>query len=140
MGKRRRARELAVQFLYQLNFTGNDDREAKEEKFWQEFHPDSEIREFCTRLISLVLEKQAEIDELIKQYTTNWDIARIAIVDKNILRVCIGELLYLEDIPPVVSINEAVDIAKKFGSAESGKFVNGILDKIRLEKVKNKDT
>jgi N utilization substance protein B len=78
-----------------------------------------------------VLEKQAALDETIKKYAANWDLRRIAVVDRNILRLAIYEMMFRDDIPPIVSINEAVDIAKKFSTEDSGKFVNGILDRIK---------
>ena len=89
------------------------------------------MRVFAEPLIRGTLEHQAELDERIKQYAKNWDLHRMAVVDRNILRLAIYEMLYRDDIPPVVSINEAVDIAKKFSTEDSGKFVNGILDKVK---------
>lgn len=133
MGKRRQARELAVQFLYQMDITGAEDFPLLLENFWQEHEISKEIKNYSDRLVKLVFENKPRLDKFIAQYTTNWDITRIAVVDRNILRTAICELLYMEDIPPIVSINEAVDIAKRYGSSESGKFVNGILDKIRIE-------
>lgn len=136
MGRRRMARELAVQFLYQVDIIGKKELPQLLEDFWQEHNVSSEIKDYSDRLIKLVIEKQPDIDKFIAQYTTNWDITRIAVVDRNVLRSAVCELLYMEDIPPIVSINEAVDVAKKYGSADSGKFVNGILDKIRIEMAK----
>lgn len=138
MGKRRQSRELAVQFLYQTDITGRENWQKELEYFWKEQDTSPDIKEFSNRIINTVTEKIEEIDKLIASYTTNWDISRISVVDRNILRAAIGELLYMDDIPPIVSINEAVDIAKKYGTSESGKFVNGILDKIRMELVKKK--
>lgn len=136
MGKRRQSRELAVQFLYQIDITGNDNLQKSMDGFWNEQDVEADVKEFSNRIINKVIEQKKEIDKLIVSYTTNWDISRIAVVDRNVLRVAISELLYMDDIPPIVSINEAVDIAKKYGTSESGKFVNGILDKIRMEMVK----
>lgn len=140
MGKRRQSRELAVQFLYQIDITGGTNWQDALECFWKEQDIDQDVKDFSNRIIGKVIEKKGEIDKLITSYTTNWDIRRIAVVDRNILRVAISELLYMDDIPPIVSINEAVDIAKKYGSGESGKFVNGILDKIRMETVPQKSS
>lgn len=140
MGRRRQSRELAVQFLYQIDMVGNKDWYKLLEHFWKENEADSDVKEFTEEIVKNVIDKKESIDKLITSYTTNWDISRIAIVDRNILRAAICELTYLKDIPPIVAINEAVDIAKKFGAPESGKFVNGILDKIRLESNKEKDT
>src|SRR5207302_8942858 len=89
------------------------------------------IREFADPLIKGTLEHRSESDELIKKHAQNWELHRIAAVDRNILRLAIYEMLHRDDIPPVVSINEAVDIAKKFSTQDSGKFVNGILDQIK---------
>jgi N utilization substance protein B len=94
---------------------------------------DTAVRLFAEPLIRGTIENQVRIDELIRQHARNWELHRIAVVDRNIMRLAIYEMLCREDIPPVVSINEAVDIAKKFSTHDSGKFVNGILDKIRAE-------
>src|SRR5205823_8413377 len=90
-------------------------------------------RVFADPLIRGTLECRPEMDEVIKKHAKNWDLHRMAAVDRNILRLAIYEMLHREDIPPVVSINEAVDIAKKFSTQDSGKFVNGILDKVKSE-------
>jgi len=157
MGKRREARERAVQFLFQhdLNPPENLDRALNE--FWDtqraaaiagekgpatwgqpvELPPptaeEAEMRLFADPLIRGTLDHRNAIDELIKKHAKNWDFHRIAAVDRNIMRLAIFEMLHREDIPPIVSINEAVDIAKKFSTQDSGKFVNGILDKIKGE-------
>jgi N utilization substance protein B len=90
-------------------------------------------REFAEPLIRGTLEYRDEVDDIIKRHAKNWDLHRMAAVDRNILRLAIYEMLHRADIPPVVSINEAVDIAKKFSTQDSGKFVNGILDKVKGE-------
>ncbi len=138
MGKRRQSRELAIQFLYQLDIVGQSEWQEALKNFWKENEADQEIKDFSIRIINNVIENKPAIDKLIESYATNWDISRIAAVDRNVLRSAISELIYAKDIPPIVAINEAVDIAKKYGTPESGKFVNGILDKIRLETAKNK--
>jgi len=94
---------------------------------------EAEVRLFAEPLIRGTLQYRDEADEYIKKHAQNWELHRIAAVDRNILRLAIYEMLHREDIPPVVSINEAVDIAKKFSTHDSGKFVNGILDKIKGE-------
>ena len=91
------------------------------------------MRLFADPLIRGVLEHRAQIDRVIEQHVRNWSLDRMAAVDRNVLRLAAYEMLHREDIPPVVSINEAVDIAKKFSTHDSGKFVNGILDKIKGE-------
>jgi len=132
-GKRRLARELAVQFLYQFDLSGGSLEEALP-LFWQTQPEAGDAgRKFVEELIHGVIERRSEIDEKIAKYTENWDLPRIAAVDRNILRLAIYEMLFRDDIPPVVSINEAVDIAKKFSTRESGAFVNGILDRLKAD-------
>jgi N utilization substance protein B len=91
------------------------------------------VRTFADKLIRGTIEHREEADQRIRQYAQNWDLHRMAVVDRNILRMAIYEMLHREDIPPIVSINEAVDIAKKFSTQESGKFVNGLLDKVKSD-------
>ena len=134
MGKRRTGRELALQFLYQIDIAGIESWQELLEIFWREHKVDRDIEEFSGKLINLIISNKKAIDSEIKKHATNWDLDRIAIVERNILRMSICELFHMDDIPPIVSINEAIDIAKKYGGIDSGKFVNGILDKIRLEK------
>jgi N utilization substance protein B len=130
-GKRRLARELAVQFLYQYDLSGGDFAEALRLFWCTQDDVNQTVREFAESLIRGTVENRAQLDERIQQYTEHWELARIAAVDRNVLRLAIYEMLFRDDIPPVVSINEAVDIAKKFSTRESGAFVNGILDKLR---------
>ena len=94
------------------------------------------MREFSTTLVDGTLKNLAKIDEYITSYAENWQLSRMAVIDRNIMRMGTFELLYLEDMPPKVAINEAVELAKKYGDTESGKFVNGILDKINKKEVK----
>jgi len=132
-GKRRLARELAIQFLYQFDMAGGSLEEALP-LFWEtQNEVTADGRKFSEELIRGVVERKVAIDEKIVKYTENWDLPRIAAVDRSILRLAMYELLYRDDIPPVVSINEAVDIAKKFSTRESGAFVNGILDRLKAD-------
>lgn len=133
MRKRTKSRECVLQILYAMDVTSIGAEEALAD-FWAE-HPSftKEIREFAEELIKGVHENMEKIDKAISEYATNWTLKRMAVVDRNILRYATYELLFRSDIPPKVTINEAVDIAKKFGDANSGKFVNGILDKIGRE-------
>ena len=133
MGTRRQSREAAVQILYQRDINPHEPIDDAITKFWQDQDYDADVRPFAESLARGALEKRAESDEQIRRVAENWDIDRIAAVDRNILRLAIYEMMFRDDIPPVVSINEAVDIAKKFSTRESGKFVNGILDRIRKE-------
>ena len=151
---RRLARELAIQFLFQHDMNPPEVIEEELDRFWEsqtsaaiaEDHKpstwgdppepspptseDKEVRRFGEPLIRGVLEKLSKLDTIIKEQTSNWDIERIAKVDRNILRLAIYEMLHRDDIPPVVSINEAIDIAKKFSTENSGRCVNCILDKV----------
>lgn len=128
--KRTQARECAIQILYQHEMNPDGGKEAIEH-YWAQApaHP-PEVRQFASNLVSGTIQHLKEIDEVIMRYTENWELKRMAVVDRNILRLATYELLFMEDIPPKVAINEAVNIAKKFSQEESGKFVNGILDKI----------
>ena len=157
MGTRREARERAVQFLFQHDLNPADDLDQALGFFWQsqqivalsekerrailetgaDLPPptpqQAAVQLFADPLIRGVVEHQPQIDDAIRQHVKNWELRRIAAVDRNVLRLAIFEMLFRDDIPPVVSINEAVDIAKKFSTEESGKFVNGILDNIKGE-------
>ena len=132
MGKRREGREAAVQFLFQHDLNA-EVQAGQESAFWELRPSTKEVRDFSEALAKGVLANQAAIDERIRKYTANYELHRIAIVDRNILRVAIYEMLFCNDVPPVVSINEAIEIAKRFGSEDSGRFVNGILDKLKEE-------
>jgi len=157
MGKRREARERAVQFLFQHDLNPPEKLDEALNHFWssqrtaaiaddkgvahwgqQVERPEptadeQEIRVFADPLIRGTLQFREEADVHICKHAQNWELKRIAAVDRNILRLAIYEMLHRDDIPPVVSINEAVDIAKKFSTRDSGKFVNGILDKVKGE-------
>lgn len=134
MRKRTKARECALKVLYQIEMTGDDYNDSLR-LFWERDRGNSVvIREFAAHLVEGVNKNIKAIDTTISKYATNWQIERMAVVDRNILRIAAFEMLYLDDIPPKVSINEAVDIAKKYGDTDSGKFVNGILDKISKTK------
>jgi N utilization substance protein B len=132
MGARREGREAAVQFLYQRDLSGGGDAQSVDE-FWELRPATKKVRDFGMALAEGVLARQVDIDERIVKAAVNYDLHRIAAVDRNILRVAIFEMLYCTDVPPVVSINEAIEIAKRFGTEDSGRFVNGILDRIRSD-------
>ncbi len=139
MGKRRRSRELALQVLYQRDITGQD--AAKTLIQLQEHFSSASVRDdFAERIVLGVLTHREEIDRLVEQYSDNWRLARMTVIDRNLLRLATFELLYCDEIPPKVTLNEAVDLGKKFGSEESSAFINGILDRIRKEKVRKKPT
>ena len=132
MGKRREGREAAVQFLVFCDLNQGSGTSAARE-FWELRPATRPIREFALNLVEGVLSHRAETDERITRYAENYELGRLAVVDRNILRLAIYEMLHREDIPPVVSINEAIEIAKRFGSEESSRFVNGILDRVKLD-------
>ncbi|HID28564.1 MAG TPA: transcription antitermination factor NusB [Desulfobacterales bacterium] len=131
MGNRRRSRELAMQALFQIEMTQDHSREAIE-LFCEHFRVPKNAKPFFLRLVEGVKEFQHEIDPLITGFSENWKINRMSRADRNIMRIAVYELLFCDDIPPKVSINEAIDIGKKFGTEESGAFINGILDSIRI--------
>ncbi len=138
MRRRTRAREFALQVLYQMDIT-KDSADVSLDNFWQA-HADenisAEIKDFTDQLVTGVAENLKTIDAKISGYATNWQLERMAVIDRNILRLSGYELIYRSDIPPKVSINEAVELAKKYSGQEASKFVNAILDKINLEKNK----
>ena len=135
MGKRRRSRQFALQVLYQLDVTKQNPIRAIAQ--WNEHFSASEGKdEFVERIVLGVLEHCQEIDRLIEQYSENWRLERMSIVDRNILRMATFELLYCEEIPPKVTLNEAIDLGKRYGSEDSGSFINGILDRIQNEAVR----
>ena len=130
MRKRTRAREAALKILYAVDIT-KEDPEKCIDIFWESNDGEErEIKVFANALVSGVSKNKELIDKVISYYATNWQLKRMAVIDRNILRFATYELLFMEDIPPKVAINEAIDIAKKYGDKDSGKFVNGILDKI----------
>ena len=132
MRKRTRARELALQALYQLDLRGAEVL-GDIERFLSEREAEPEVRAFARLLIDGCWQHLAELDAAIAAVAENWDIRRMAVVDRNVLRLASFELLFLDDVPPKVSINEAIDLAKRFSTADSGAFVNGILDRIRSQ-------
>jgi N utilization substance protein B len=135
LGRRTKSREFALQALYQLNIT-KQDVTALLVQFQEHFLPGGEADEFLRRLVLGVLEHREELDRLIERYSENWRLNRIDVIDRNILRMALFELLYCQDIPPKVTINEAIDLGKRYGSEDSGSFINGILDRIQNELVR----
>ena len=136
MRKRTKAREYALQIMYAVDIT-KDEPALCIERFWEGSDESSEaVKTFTNGLVNGAADKSKEIDRLISKYATNWQLDRMAVIDRNVLRIATYELLFMDDIPPKVSINEAIDIAKKFGGDDSGKFVNGVLDKINKTEAK----
>jgi N utilization substance protein B len=128
---RSRCRELALQFLYQAEFSG-EHRAEDLSRFWSYFQKGEEVPAYLLELAMGVGLHQEELDALIARHSEHWRLERMTVVDRNLLRLAIFELLYQPEIPPKVVINEAVEMAKKYGTEASGAFVNGILDQIRV--------
>jgi transcription antitermination protein NusB len=128
MGDRRRARELALQMLFHLEFNKDDERWRK--TFWN-IHPAApSVRDFADQIVSGVIQYQKTIDDLIRKHAQHWALERMTAVDRNIMRIGICELMVMEDVPAKVTLNEAIEIAKRYGDEVSGAFVNGILDQV----------
>ncbi|MBI5581864.1 MAG: transcription antitermination factor NusB [Deltaproteobacteria bacterium] len=130
MGTRRKARELAMQALFFMDVR-SDFSEETFGRFCANFAPKPDVRPFFLRLVRGVLRSQTELDALIERFSENWSLGRMSGVDRNVMRIAVYEMVCCRDIPAKVSINEAVDIGKKFGTEESGAFINGIVDSIR---------
>ncbi|MCX5878093.1 MAG: transcription antitermination factor NusB [Deltaproteobacteria bacterium] len=129
MGKRRRARELAIQVLFHMEYNPGDPAESFE-RVCESFGPPKEIRPYSREVVVGVWENRTDLDRLISGSSKNWRVERMSRVDINILRIAIYEVLYMKDVPPKVSIDEAVELGKRYGTEESGAFINGILDHI----------
>ncbi len=134
MRKRSLAREYLLKILYQKEITGREWAQAAE-TFWGSLEEeiDVEVKDFADRLLFGIGRRLEEIDGVISSFATNWQLKRMAVIDRNILRIGVYELKFEPSIPPKVSINEAVELAKKYGDLDSSKFVNGILDKIHKQ-------
>lgn len=132
MGHRHKAREFAIQVLYQIEMQAAEPK-AVFDLFWRSEEVQEDIRSFSTGLVDGVYRNRSEIDQLIEKHSHHWRLPRMAVVDRNILRLGVYELLYLHDIPTSVILNEAVELAKKFGTEDSGAFINGILDRVAKE-------
>lgn len=128
MGSRRQSRERALQILFQWDIHGKAGEWL--EDFWIQHPVSADVRPFVERLVDGVITHRAELDELIGAHATNWKISRMPIVDRNILRAALYELLWMPDVPAKVTMNEAIELAKRFADDETKKFVNGILDKV----------
>lgn len=128
--KRRKAREHALQILFQLDIKQEKPSAAILKRFWAEFPVDDEVRAFAEEIVKGTYKHLAEINAIIRQCAKNWSLDRMAVVDRNVLRMAVYEVLHRMDIPTSVTINEAIEIARKYGTDESGAFVNGILDSV----------
>lgn len=125
---RRLARQLALQMLFQHEF--QDQNPSWQEKFWASQSVSPEVQSFASGLVSGVTTNQKEIDRIIRQFAVDWSLERMPVVDRNVLRCSIYELLWEPDIPAMVTINEAVELAKRFADDEARRFVNGLLDHV----------
>jgi len=132
--KRTHSRELALQLLYQIDARGDEVVTTMEQFFEGEEGTDEEVRVFTRKLVTGTRDSAEEIDALITEAAENWRLDRMALVDRNILRMAVFEMLHLEEIPAKVSINEAIELGKRFSTKQSGSFINGILDRIRRER------
>jgi len=130
MGVRRDAREAAVQYLYQREIH-SDENDSGLEEFYRLRSLSPSARRFCESLLSGWAGHREEVDRVIRQHTQNYEMERLSAVDRNVLRLGCYELLHCPEVPAAAAINEAIEIAKKFSTQESGKFVNGVLDNIR---------
>ena len=128
-GTRRKGRELALQALYQIEITGDASASAVE-MFLSHFEGNPKAKEFARRIVSGVISQRAEIDRRIEQSTENWKLVRMAKVDLIVLRMATYELVFCPDIPLNVSLDEAIEIAKRYGTPDSGAFINGVLDQV----------
>jgi N utilization substance protein B len=128
MGSRHQSRERALQILFQYDIHGKAGVWLNE--FWKQYKAAEDVKAFAEQLVNGVLEHKKDLDALIGRYATNWKVSRMQIVDRNILRLGAYELLWLDEVPAKVTVNEAIELAKDFGDEEAAKFVNGILDKV----------
>ncbi len=135
--RRTRAREIALQLLFQFDLRGEgyaaELGKTPAQLCADEAQGANDVLEYATRLVEGTLAHRPEIDARLQGVTRNWDLRRLANVDRNVLRMAIYELTYCADVPPKVAINEAIELGKKFSTANSGGFVNGILDRVRLD-------
>ncbi|MGQ0614891.1 MAG: transcription antitermination factor NusB [Planctomycetaceae bacterium] len=134
MRKRTRARELALQLLYMADVQGAEALAQMDAFLQRHGENDLEVTAFARALVEGVMEQRGEIDAILTAATQNWELHRMALVDRNILRLAAHELLRAGDVPAKVAINEAIELGKRFSTQQSGSFINGILDRIRRER------
>ena len=136
MGNRRKARELVTQILFHMEYNpGNPDKSF--ELICENFNAPKSLRAFSKELIQGICENRNQIDKYIKKASKNWRLERMSRVDRSILRLSVFEMLFMENIPHKVSIDEAVELGKKYGTEESGAFINGVLDNIYIANIKD---
>jgi len=132
MGKRRKARESTLQILFQLEFDDSDP-EGIVDRFWKERKTPQEVEEYSRLLVKGIISRREIIDRIIQSASQHWRLSRMAIVDRNILRLAVFELCFGKDLAPAIVINESIEIAKKFSSEQAARFINGILDALRRQ-------
>jgi transcription antitermination protein NusB len=137
MGNRRKAREMAMQALFFMDIS-KDVSVSQIDLFCRCYQPSKNIEIFFQQLTKGIIERWLYINDVIERFSSNWKLNRMACVDRNIIRIAVYEILFCEDIPPRVAINEAIDIGKKYGTEGSGAFINGILDSIHTAMTKGK--
>ena len=137
--RKRQARIITLQVIYAQEFNGSDIEETCEFMLDKENLPNDAVLQYGKQLSNLIFMHAIEVDKLIKNRSKNWDIDRITPIDKLILRMALVEMIYVEEVPPKVSIAEGVEIAKKFSTEDSSSFINGILDSVYNEKVKQRE-
>jgi N utilization substance protein B len=133
MSSRREARARAMQAMYAITLGGDDAQHVVTTVIEEQLGEDKAMKDFATKLFLSAMGIADEADELVSRHTKNWDLERIALIDRLLLRLAICEMLRFEDIPPKVSINEAIEVAKRYSTDNSGKFINGILDAVLLD-------
>ena len=132
MGNRRLSREMVIQFLY-LSEMNEGKIENQLKSFWQNNSCEEDIRSFTEDILNDIFDHRKEIDTRLEKYSDNWTLSRMAVIDRNLLRMAAAELMYSKTVPPKVAIDEAVEIAKKYGTEDSPNFINGVLDRILKE-------
>jgi len=132
MGNRRFSRELVVQFLY-LTEMNEGEITSQLESFWENNSCEKDVQSFAEDILNDIFDQKKEIDARLEKYSDNWTLSRMTVIDRNLLRMAASELMYSKTVPPKVAIDEAVEIAKKYGAEDSPNFINGILDRILKE-------
>ncbi len=137
MGKRRLSREFVIQFLY-LTEMNKGEIQNQLQLFWESNPAAEDVQLFTEVILKDVFDHKEQIDVRLEKYSDNWTLSRMTVIDRNLLRMAASEILYSKTVPPKVAIDEAVEIAKRFGSEDSAHFINGILDRVLKEM--NSDT
>ena len=132
MGNRRLSRELVIQFLY-LTEMNEGEIETQKKSFWDNNPCQEDVRSFAQDILNDIFDHKKDIDTRLERYSDNWTLSRMAVIDRNLLRMAASELMYSKTVPPKVAIDEAVEIAKKYGTQDSPNFINGVLDRILKE-------